>query len=386
MGKLHLEKVAHRWLNFVIIAATFGQVPASSLLCLILFKAAKKFCKMPETVEMIKKLAYVDDLVVGSDNKEMFENLKADVDLMIAKSGWRSHPWLDSSKPTLDELGRYPKIFGYSYAEDDHFVLTVRLNLSKKKRNKLLGADLQQGGDIEEYIKEHGLTKRLCLRVCLSAWDVTGYLLPLQMALRIHYRQTLMDEKQDLSWDEQVSPATKQRYVGLFKVLLNMEGLRWKRCLISQHGYVENDESPCLAILHDGSMSAANAVAYLVTERVAEDPLKEVEPNHVCIVTARGKLAPLRGSTIPRLELTSASLAAHLKVWVETNLPDMKIKKTYFLGDSTCAIRQIQSRAVLFSQFEQFRIDQIQHLVDTNDFYHISGKDNAADQIGRAHV
>ena len=78
------------------------------------------------------------------------------------------------------------------------------------------------------------------------------------------------------------------------------------------------------------------------------------------------------------MELSSATLGVQLKVWITKNIP-IQLDKFVYIGDSMCAIRQIQSRAVLFSPYEQERIRLCQYHSNTEMYYHTSSDNNSSD-------
>lgn len=222
------------------------------------------------------------------DDPEKLKLQMEDVEKMLSSSGWKSHEWITNlpSQEEAQAYGKLDKIFGYRYDKStDEFVLTVKINLSKRRRNKLLGNDLKAGQDIKLYISDHGLTKRLILRISMSCWDICGMLAPLQVKLRLNYRQTLQEQEATIGWDTELDGATKECYMKVFETLLECDGLRWSRGLVSRHGYVK--ENTMLAVVYDGSSQAASATCYLVTERVTTDPLKSLHHNHVAIVGSK---------------------------------------------------------------------------------------------------
>ena len=375
---------------FIIVRATFGQIPASSLLYLTIVKSAEKFCNLPKTIDQVTNYCYADDIGVMSNEEDELLALMEDVNQMLEKSGWKSHSWLTNMTPTdvvsKDEMDAYAldKLFGYRYDRTtDEFILRVRINLSKRRRNKMMGEDVELAAEVRDYVKIYGLTKRLILRISMSCWDISGFLMPIQLMLRLNYRQTLQEEDPGLGWDTQLSGPTIERYITLFSTLLSFNGIRWNRGLLSKHGYIEGTAT--LAIVYDGSSLAAAATAYLVTERKESDVEKKNTFNHVQICLARGKIAPANGSSTPRMELAAATIGAHLKEWITKNIP-LKIDNFVYIGDSTCAIRQINSRAILFSQYEQERIRQCQNLTDTSCYYHVSSADNSSDIATRPFI
>ena len=160
-------------------------------------------------------------------------------------------------------------------------------------------------------------------------------------------------------------------------MLLELNGYSWNRLVISTEETENHPDFPALVIIGDGSPTAAAALVYVVQK------LKNQEQNHVALVQAKSKLASLSGNSSPRQELVAMYLAAQLKTWVVENLP-FEVKRSIIISDSTSALNQIRSRAVLFKPYEQTRIRNIQALTDPSEFYYCRSQNNSADLASKA--
>ena len=141
------------------------------------------------------------------------------------------------------------------------------------------------------YIKVNGFTKRKALGFTLSLWDLTGFLLPTQMMLRLLYRD-LLEDHGELKWDDEVPEEYQKRYADVFKRLLTFHGLRWDRAVIPTSNW--DEKWGCrLATYFDGSEVASTAYSYLVTRKLDGS-------FHSRLLWAKGKLA---SGSVPRNEL-----------------------------------------------------------------------------------
>ena len=79
------------------------------------------------------------------------------------------------------------------------------------------------------------------------------------------------------------------------------------------HKYIT---SPALVTGVNARAEGLCAVGYMVSKRLESDPMAATKPNHMAIVAAKEKLAPLEGDSIPRLELAALMMGAMLESWI----------------------------------------------------------------------
>ena len=122
----------------------------------------------------------------------------------------------------------------------------------------------------------------------------------------------------------------------------------------------------------DASCKAYAAVVYLRTE--TEDSVD------VHILTAKTRVAPVGGATIPRLELLSALLLAKLVTSVQNALEgELQLSNSICYSDSTAALYWICGVEQQWKQFVENRVTAIRHLVQPQFWRHCAGTDNPAD-------
>ncbi|GFY02626.1 integrase catalytic domain-containing protein [Trichonephila clavipes] len=100
------------------------------------------------------------------------------------------------------------------------------------------------------------------------------------------------------------------------------------------------------------------------------------------LVTSKSRVAPVKSVTMPRLELCAAVLLAKLMKRVETAL-QMKTPPVYLWSDSTIVLAWIQKEPNLLKTFVANRVATIQHLINAEQWHHVSSKQNPADLISR---
>lgn len=125
----------------------------------------------------------------------------------------------------------------------------------------------------------------------------------------------------------------------------------------------------------DASLDGYGACAYL---RMF-NKLKQI---HVALITAKSRVIPSKGLTVPRLELQAAVEAVRLAAFVRTEL-QLEINQEYFWIDSTATLGYIKNDDRQFYMFTTNRVEDIRQLSSPEHWYHIPGNQNPADIVSR---
>ena len=123
-------------------------------------------------------------------------------------------------------------------------------------------------------------------------------------------------------------------------------------------------------IFSDASEEAYAATAYAVTEDGTQSTL----------MIAKTRVKPTKESTIPRLELQGAALAAQLYTFICQHLG---MFKTTFWSDSHVVLGCIKSDSSKYKQYVGNRINAIQSSTDKDSWNWVPSKENPADIISR---
>ncbi|XP_075261511.1 uncharacterized protein LOC142353149 [Convolutriloba macropyga] len=126
-----------------------------------------------------------------------------------------------------------------------------------------------------------------------------------------------------------------------------------------------------LHVFCDASLDATAAVAYIKTTRNQETTTR--------FLVGKTRVAPLRQTTIPRLELQTALYTARLKKTIEDE-KDFKFDKIFLWSDSTTVLSWIKNFKLKHKMYIGNRIAEIRDLTNTNQWNYVNTKDNPADQ------
>ena len=161
-----------------------------------------------------------------------------------------------------------------------------------------------------------------------------------------------------------------QRWQMLFKEIQELRTLEFPRCL--QPANVSGDSE--LHVFTDASAVAYGAVAYLLWPTVNGPEVR--------LVAAKARVAPLRQTTIPRLELMASLVASRL---AQTICDEFKIKpaSVTFWSDSRIVLHWLNSKSVSFKPFVGVRVAKIQSIWDPNFWRFVPTELNPADDLSR---
>ena len=145
------------------------------------------------------------------------------------------------------------------------------------------------------------------------------------------------------------------------------------RCIKSKHF-----GKPISAQLHhfaDASEDAYGTVSYLVLHNDTGDAQST-------LLMARARVAPLKMPTIPRLELTAATVAVKMDKLLRKEL-ELDLKDSVFWTDSTAVIKYLNSETARFKTFVANRVAAILQHSQPCQWRYVNSRSNPADFVSR---
>lgn len=103
---------------------------------------------------------------------------------------------------------------------------------------------------------------------------------------------------------------------------------------------------------------------------------------HCAILCGKSRLVPLRGSTVPRLELSAATLSVQNDKFFRKELK-IPISESFFWTDSTIVLRYIANSDKMFKTFVANRVNQIKQGSVIEQWKYVPTKLNPADVASR---
>ena len=149
--------------------------------------------------------------------------------------------------------------------------------------------------------------------------------------------------------------------------------LKTTRKVLPTHLY---DEAS-LQVFCDASEKAYGACVYLVSVK------GDIVSSN--LISSKCKVAPIKPSTLPRLELLAVHTGAKLATAVKRALSKSKhaLNISVLYSDSTIALSWIKADPARWHTFVSDRVSQIQSMLPTTEFIHVPSEENRADLCSR---
>ena len=361
------DRDVHRFLwqiNDTVRIMRFVRVPfgnkSSPFLLNATIKHHLKEYPPSEVVEELNSNLYVDDWLSGADSVHEASMKFDEASQIIKAAGMSLAKWNSNSKSLKDK-------FSDSFNQYD-----------ENECVKILGMQWQSDHDcfsfdgMNVFQLEVVSTKRNVLSIIARCFDPLGFISPFIMLAKILFQEVW---RIGLKWDELLPDELHirfQKWLQDFKVLSS-----WKvqRCYFQNLAW-KNLTGLELHSFGDASEKGYGACVYM---RV---PLPDGSFK-VSFVVSRGKVAPIKKVSLPRLELLGALLCARLLIFVKSALGLVGDVSYFCWTDSTVALSWIKRDPSRWKVFVSNRVGEIQSLTSPDHWYHCPGKDNPADLVSR---
>jgi len=139
-------------------------------------------------------------------------------------------------------------------------------------------------------------------------------------------------------------------------------------------GVCKDDSHLELHCFSDASSVGYGVVCYL---RVVRGTSREWK-----FVLGKSRVSPIKTVTMPRLELSAATLAIKLSQMISKEL-EVEFCRTVYETDSTTVLRYIENRSHRFSVFVANRLSRIHSTSQASQWQYVESKRNPADLASR---
>ncbi|XP_064464904.1 uncharacterized protein LOC135376233 [Ornithodoros turicata] len=320
--------------------------------------------RYPATAARLRTSFYVDDLVIGCDDVQDAETIYAETRAVLRDAGMEIRKWAANSTALQQ------KFLADETAYDNVGCTNPVLRILGVPWDRQADVILAPVTAVHEFAQKHEPTKRTVLRTFSRLYDPVGLLLPFTVTARLLFQAMW---KEAVPWDQPMHPPTHQAWREWVRGLPALSTMQAPRSPFNPAGTV-----PDLHIFADASPRAYGAVAYVRTHKAPGGV-----SSHLLI--AKGRIAPLKTVTLPRLELLGCLLAARLFKSICDVIPALQSRVTLWT-DSQIALHWIKNGKMTQSQNPQFvegRLREIRQLTDPARWCHCDGKSNPADLLTR---
>lgn len=228
--------------------------------------------------------------------------------------------------------------------KNDYFCFTINLNFSEP------------------------ITKSGLLSDASKLFDPLGWLSATTVLAKIIFQKLW---KIKLDWKEFVPDEVQREWILFRNNLKTLEEIKIPRWI----GYSPNNSTVDLHAFSDASKVAYAVVVYVRVTTISGEIF-------VNLLQAKTKVVPLKGETIPRLELSAANLMAKLVSKIKASV-DFNIGNIVYWTDSTIVLAWLKNKSTRLEVYVANRVANIQRLSNVHDWRYVPTKDNPADWASR---
>lgn len=352
--------------EYKMVVHLFGAKSSPSCANYALRRTAEdgKETSSPEAVTTVLEHFYVDDCLVSTSDEKKATSLTKDLIALCASGGFHLAKWSSNSREVLSSLPEH---------ERANEIKSLNLDRDELPMERALGVDWCIESDSFKFrilVKNMPVTRRGILSVVSSVYDPLGFLSPFILLAKTIV-QNLCRKK--LTWDDEIPEDIATRWFAWLSDLSQFANFSVKRC-IKPEGF-----GPVVsAQLHhfsDASEKGYGVVSYIRIENSHGQA-------HCSFLLGKSRLTPLKPVTVPRLELTAATIAVKMDKLMRKELR-MDLKESVLWTDSTTVLRYIDNDSARFKTFVANRVSTIRENTRPAQWRYVSTSSNPADHASR---
>ena len=229
------------WRIAVPTSVNFGETAAPTIATKVKNRAAEDYKDISEDVsKMIIKNCIMDDINIDAPYSGNLDDNIDKAEKILKNGKFTFKKWIKSGEKgekSIGESDSVAKSLGLFWkTEKDLLVYKIKLNFSKKKRNRYLEPDTTLDTLKKDFPKE--MTKRIALKLNHSLFDPANILQPWSLKVRLAYRDVLFYEKENeySDWDKPLPEKFRNQWMTITKELFSVEELEFPRSLVPR-GY-----------------------------------------------------------------------------------------------------------------------------------------------------
>ena len=317
-----------------------------------------------DTVKFVQQNFYVDDGLVSVMSDSEAIQLVEEARKLCSVGKLRLHKFISNSDKVLKAI---PK------EECAQSVKDLDMALGEPLMERALGVQWCVFSDDFQFrvtVKERPLTRRGVLSTVASIYDPLGFVAPFILRGKLLLQQMCRDK---LGWDEPLPEELKTQWELWLQDLQNLSNVKIKRCYIPEK--FTDVKKYELHHFSDASVTGYGECSYLRAISASGEV-------HCSLVMGKARVSPSKVTTIPRLELSAAVVAARTSVMLRKEL-EIDGLQEYFWTDSKVVLGYINNDAKRFHVFVANRIQRIKSTTDPNQWQHVKSEDNPADHASR---
>ena len=353
--------------EFKMTVHLFGAISSPSVSNFALRKCADEAEEIHgvKTSDTIRRNFYVDDCLKSVPDDTTAQELVNAVREACMDSGFRLTKFTSNSIAVLKSLPQ-DELSKELQARD--------LDYSSLPIERVLGIQWSVEQDLFKFavfIPAKPITRRGILSMVSSVYDPLGFIAPYILSAKL-ILQDLCKESH-ISWDDEVPSDYKSRWEKWITELPHLEKIHVDRCIRSSS--TQQETSKELHVFSDASSVGYGCAGYL---RVSD----QAGNIQVSFLMGKARLAPLKMITIPKLELTAATVAVKIGRMLDQELEE-KPDKIIYHTDSTTVLHYLHSERKRFPVFVANRTQLINNFSNLDQWRYVNSRQNPADVASR---
>jgi hypothetical protein len=294
--------------------------------------------------------SYVDDIITGANDLSSAVQVQDELISLLGKGGFILHKWHSNNQGVLNRISDEKRESCNFQFPDGSSTL------------KTLGLFWNPTSDVFQ-VTVPGEIMNIS-----KIYDPLGLVSVVVIKAKI-IMQSLW--KEELDWDSPVPDHITIAWNSFVETITLLREVKIPRVIFHQ----DYDDFQCHGFA-DSSTKAYGCAIYLRATN------KSNKTSMVRLICSKSRVAPLKPTSLPRLELCASLLLARL---MQTALRELHMTVTSHIcwTDSTIALSWIQSDPAWWNVFVANRVAEIQDLTDKRSWRHVSSTDNPAVLVSR---
>jgi hypothetical protein len=316
-----------------------------------------------EAVKAVKTNFYVDDGLPSTNGSASAISLAKELIELLQRGGFNLTKFTSNNKDVLAEIPSQRRAKPELNLDLDELPVERALGVRWRLETDELGFEVKQ---LDRPETKRGILSTLC-----SLYDPLGMAAPVTLQAK-GVIQDLWRAK--VEWDEPLSEIYVDRWRVWKENLQYLSNVHVPRCYFLP----ETDVSQCRLQIHhfaDASEVGYGTASYLRVKY----PDGSI---HCSFLMGKSRNAPLKFTSIPRLELQAAVLATRMNSSLRAEL-DLNIERTQYWTDSEIVLHYLRNVKRRFQTFVANRVQEIKENSQVGEWRHVPGILNPADDASR---
>ena len=304
----------------------------------------------PRASNLILNSFYVDDFIGGADTIDEAIEIINELKTVCNLGGFNLRKWSSNETSVLDSVN--------SKSENLHSFDVYDCD------SKVLGMQWLREADQFTFsyknLQVDSISKRVILSELARIFDPFGLLSPITVKCKIILQELWLLK---LNWDEKIPIKIESEWAKLKQELEGINQIRVDR-------FAGSKSNAVLCGFSDASEKAYGACVYYVSG------------NRSILMASRSKVAPLKSTSLARLELCAAVLCAKLMNVVSKSL-EISLKQCMFWSDSKIVLAWLSKQSYCWKTFVANRVSEIHTLTPNSKWQYVKSIENPADIVSR---